>query len=1253
MVSSGPNQLHLFDPATHTTESIGLNAAPVSLSISPNGLFAAVGHVSSASYINLTTRMVTRTYTYPTSPFEPTEVILGSDTLYVFPKSGSAYLYAIRLDSGAGSTPGNFFAGGARLHPDGRSIFATDSERPGNVLHLLTGSVGTLQSPQTVTPAAGDFCGQVWFATDGARLYSRCGSAAVFSLTAQEPLPFAGRFSPTPVQAFADATGRIAFVPATPESASHIVLVNSNNYTELGRLSLPSFSAGNRTFQGQGRHLFFHSDRGAVLSALYQADPASGILNDFAIQTYTLSPPASCTATFASAILAIPSEGALRTVDVQAAPDCLYSAASSAVWLQIVTGTLASGNSQLRLHIQANTTSQARTATLTLGSQSLLITQAAAPATVPAQFPLSYKIVDAAYSRPLDRIVLVSSDPNAIHLLDPVTGSDQSVALVYAPQSIGISPDGFKAAVGHAGFVSIINLQARALERVVPSGLDSHAVLFSAEPWLYTMSNRGGRVLNIFTAASRFIPASTPNPSDTFFRPHASPNFTYLGYPPLYRLNIDGADPAVTPLGISTPCSAFWSSQDATRLFTACGGVLRSSADPNEDGTLLSGTLSGRSKPAAWITHSTLRQLTAALVPSAADPEIQLYGDDGVPLLRRIPLTPRPGEAPLATRGRWLFWNQAADKLYAITQLDLARITLPASTPLSEFAVETITVPSLNPCTYSINPTNLSALAGQTTSIIVVQTQPACPWTAVTTQNWLSFTVNGSPVHFYSGSGPGSVNVVAETYDGNVSRTANFTVAGISMTLTQSPPTPINVSPMSISSPATGTTTSIMVASTGMLWNAVCTIPWITILSGGNFSASSGIVRIRVDPNGGESRTGTITIGTRTVTVTQASGALLSGMRFVPVTPCRVADTRGATGETGPFGPFGPPLLATATSRDFPIPAGRCAIPADAAAYSVNVTVAPSGPLSYLTLWPTGQPRPLVSTLNSFDGRIKANAAIVPAGTNGSIAAYSTDATHLILDINGYFVATSNAPNAAPFFPLTPCRIGDTRLSGAFLPGGQMHTFPMLSPCLPAGSTPTAYSLNVTAIPRSSPLSYLTIWPAGFPQPTVSTLNSFTGAVVANAAIVPNGTGNSVSVFVTHDADVILDINGFFGQSSTGRALSFYPVNPCRVADSRNPTASILAAASTAPYAVPPNCNIPFTAQAYAMNATVVPTGPLAYLTLWPTGQTQPAVSTLNALDGSVTANAAIVPAGTNGSISAFVTDRTHLILDINGYFAP
>jgi hypothetical protein len=65
-----------------------------------------------------------------------------------------------------------------------------------------------------------------------------------------------------------------------------------------------------------------------------------------------------------------------------------------------------------------------------------------------------------------------------------------------------------------------------------------------------------------------------------------------------------------------------------------------------------------------------------------------------------------------------------------------------------------------------------------------------------------------------------------------------------------------------------------------------------------------------------------------------------------------------------------------------------------------------------------------------------------------------------------------------------------------------------------------------------------------------------------------------------------------------------------------------------------------------------VPSGPLTYLTLWPDGQSQPLVSTLNAFDGAITSNMAIVPTS-NGKIDAYATNLTQLILDISGYFAP
>ncbi len=199
--------------------------------------------------------------------------------------------------------------------------------------------------------------------------------------------------------------------------------------------------------------------------------------------------------------------------------------------------------------------------------------------------------------------------------------------------------------------------------------------------------------------------------------------------------------------------------------------------------------------------------------------------------------------------------------------------------------------------------------------------------------------------------------------------------------------------------------------------------------------------------------------------------------------------------------------------------------------------------------------------------------------------------------------------------------------------------------------------MNFTAIPYPSlgyPLAYLEVWPTGEqPQHPVSTLNNPTATYVANAAIVPAGSGGSITALGSDNTDLAIDINGYFAAPGTG-GLSLYPTVPCRVFDSRKvgngqPFTGKL---SPAVDVVDSACGIPSTAAAYVFNATVVPSPSLSYLTLWPDGQNQPVVSTLNGVDGWITSNMAIVPS-TNGSVDAYAAGMTQLILDISSYFAP
>jgi hypothetical protein len=221
----------------------------------------------------------------------------------------------------------------------------------------------------------------------------------------------------------------------------------------------------------------------------------------------------------------------------------------------------------------------------------------------------------------------------------------------------------------------------------------------------------------------------------------------------------------------------------------------------------------------------------------------------------------------------------------------------------------------------------------------------------------------------------------------------------------------------------------------------------------------------------------------------------------------------------------------------------------------------------------------------------------------------------------------------------------------------------------------------------------------------VATLNSLDDRIKSNAAISPAGAGGAISVFGANNTDVILDINGHFVPANTAGSLAFYPVTPCRSVDTRNGTlingAFIAGQARTLPI-LSSSCNVPSTAtllhrqqpgcrsttcrpvafgyktagrflaftgqidinvfasgcgatpgvQAYVLNATVVPQPTLGFLTMWPQGISRPTVATLNALDGAITNNLAIVPSS-DIAISAVASDQTHLILDLFGYFGP
>ena len=167
--------------------------------------------------------------------------------------------------------------------------------------------------------------------------------------------------------------------------------------------------------------------------------------------------------------------------------------------------------------------------------------------------------------------------------------------------------------------------------------------------------------------------------------------------------------------------------------------------------------------------------------------------------------------------------------------------------------------------------------------------------------------------------------------------------------------------------------------------------------------------------------------------------------------------------------------------------------------------------------------------------------AVIPLSAAKTLCVYTDAASHVIVDLQGAFVA---APAPAPvrlvrgFEPLsTPSRIADTRNTGRI----SILTIPV-----PAGADAVAVNLTATA---GDARGFLTAYPCGGVVPNVSNVNFGPMEPVAGSAFVPTSVADTICVATSTSVDVIVDITGSF---TAGTGLRFVPAEPSRMIDTRS-----------------------------------------------------------------------------------------------------
>ena len=331
---------------------------------------------------------------------------------------------------------------------------------------------------------------------------------------------------------------------------------------------------------------------------------------------------------------------------------------------------------------------------------------------------------------------------------------------------------------------------------------------------------------------------------------------------------------------------------------------------------------------------------------------------------------------------------------------------------------------------------------------------------------------------------------------------------------------------------------------------------------------------------------------------------------------------------------------ATAVADARPTPVSTVAFSVDVVALAglpvgqveaviVNVTAVDAGGDLFLTVWPSGQARPVSSNLNLRGGQTRPNLVVSKVGADGRIQiATGSSFADVLVDVQGWF------SKGGGFTSIGPTRLLDTRSTKTRLQAGQIVD---IATNLAAGQGAV---VNVTGVDAAS-AGFITVWPSGTVKPDTSNLNLGIGETAANLAIVGVGAGGKLSFSASMSTDLVVDIMGSVS------AADFRPVGPTRLYDTRNLVGLL---PTSLPQTVSTGAKV---GDSVVVNVTAVDARTDGFVTVEPTGSTGPLPSTsnVNVAAGKTTPNLAVVPLIGSGDIVLRWTMPAHIIVDLFGVF--
>lgn len=147
-----------------------------------------------------------------------------------------------------------------------------------------------------------------------------------------------------------------------------------------------------------------------------------------------------------------------------------------------------------------------------------------------------------------------------------------------------------------------------------------------------------------------------------------------------------------------------------------------------------------------------------------------------------------------------------------------------------------------------------------------------------------------------------------------------------------------------------------------------------------------------------------VTLGAGSLGLVNAQSTPSDGLTYIPLTPCRLADSRPAPDNVGKFNE-----RIGANMKEFDFAgrgtSGNCTLPANAEALTMNVTGIQPTAASFYTLHPEDEALPQAAHLVLGALTVTENEVTVKLGADGQFTLYNDAGTsHVVIDVLGVFV---------------------------------------------------------------------------------------------------------------------------------------------------------------------------------------------------------------------------------------------------------